>query len=155
LCCGVKRGPMTIEREVSIANRNGLHARPAHLFVQTANSYAARLQVRRTDSEERVDGKSIMGMMMLAAESGAELELVAEGPDAGPLLRDPAAKRHPAVMTFQPGNHAVRTERWRYIRYRDGSEELRSSCAHVLNVRSKIENPRFHHIERQRNVRFA
>ena len=72
---------------VTLTNRHGLHARPAHLFVQTANSYAARLQVRRTDSEERVDGKSIMGMMMLAAESGAELELVAEGPDAGPLLR--------------------------------------------------------------------
>lgn len=72
---------------VTLGNRHGLHARPAHLFVQTANSYAARLQVGRTDNDERVDGKSIMGMMMLAAERGAELELVAEGPDADELLR--------------------------------------------------------------------
>jgi len=72
---------------VTLGNRHGLHARPAHLFVQTANSFAAQLQVGRTDNDERVDGKSIMGMMMLAAERGAELELVATGPDADELLR--------------------------------------------------------------------
>ncbi len=72
---------------VTLTNRHGLHARPAHLFVQTANSYASRLRVGRTDNEERVDGKSIMGMMMLAAERGSELELSAEGPDAEALLR--------------------------------------------------------------------
>lgn len=70
-----------------MANRHGLHARPAHLFVQTANSFAAKLEVRRADGDERVDGKSIMGMMMLAAERGAELELTAVGPDADALLR--------------------------------------------------------------------
>ena len=72
---------------VTLSNRHGLHARPAHLFVQTANSYASELRVGRTDSDERVDGKSIMGMMMLAAENGVELELVANGPDADALLR--------------------------------------------------------------------
>ncbi|HEX5053561.1 MAG TPA: HPr family phosphocarrier protein [Planctomycetota bacterium] len=72
---------------VTLTNRHGLHARPAHLFVQTANSYASKLLVGRTDSDERVDGKSIMGMMMLAAERGVELELSAEGPDAEALLR--------------------------------------------------------------------
>ncbi|MBL8725312.1 MAG: HPr family phosphocarrier protein [Planctomycetes bacterium] len=72
---------------VTLANRHGLHARPAHLFVQTANSFAAKLEVRRADGDERVDGKSIMGMMMLAAERGAELELTAVGPDADALLR--------------------------------------------------------------------
>lgn len=72
---------------VTLTNRHGLHARPAHMFVQTANAYASRLQVGRTDNEERVDGKSIMGMMMLAAERGTELELAATGPDAEPLLR--------------------------------------------------------------------
>ena len=41
-----------------------------------------------------------------------------------PLLRDPAAKRPPAVSTYLPGNHATITERWRYIRYHDGGEEL-------------------------------
>ncbi|MBL8733067.1 MAG: HPr family phosphocarrier protein [Planctomycetes bacterium] len=72
---------------VKLKNRHGLHARPAHLFVQTANAYAAKLQVGRVDNEERVDGKSIMGMMMLAAETGVELELQATGPDADALLR--------------------------------------------------------------------
>ena len=72
---------------VTLGNRHGLHARPAHLFVQTANAYASQLRVGRTDSEERVDGKSILGMMMLAAERGVELELEAAGPDADSLLR--------------------------------------------------------------------
>ncbi len=72
---------------VTLGNRHGLHARPAHLFVQTANAYASQLRVGRTDSEERVDGKSIMGMMMLAAERGVELEMEAAGPDADALLR--------------------------------------------------------------------
>ena len=72
---------------VTLENRHGLHARPAHLFVQTANAYASTLQVGRADDAERVDGKSIMGMMMLAAENGTELELVAQGPDADGMLR--------------------------------------------------------------------
>ena len=72
---------------LTLTNRHGLHARPAHLFVQTANAYASTLRVGRTDQDERVDGKSIMGMMMLAAERGVELELEATGPDADQLLR--------------------------------------------------------------------
>jgi len=72
---------------VTLGNRHGLHARPAHLFVQTANAYASDLKVGRSDNDERVDGKSIMGMMMLAAEKGVELELEATGPDADALLR--------------------------------------------------------------------
>ncbi len=66
---------------VRLINRNGLHARPAHLFVQTANRYTSAVTVGR-DGHDRVNGKSIMGMMMLAAEHGAELEIHAEGPDA-------------------------------------------------------------------------
>lgn len=57
------------------------------MFVQTANSYASQLRVGRSDNEERVDGKSIMGMMMLAAECGSELVLEASGPDAEAMLR--------------------------------------------------------------------
>ena len=72
---------------VTLGNKHGLHARPAHLFVQTANAYASQLRVGRVDDDERVDGKSIMGMMMLAAEKGVELELAASGPDADDLLR--------------------------------------------------------------------
>lgn len=72
---------------IVLTNRHGLHARPASLFVQTANAYASTLQVGRTDQPERVNGKSIMEMMMLAAERGVELELLADGPDADELLR--------------------------------------------------------------------
>lgn len=66
---------------VQLVNRNGLHARPAHLFVQTANRFQSTLRVGR-QGVDTVNGKSIMGIMMLAAEHGAELELEAEGPDA-------------------------------------------------------------------------
>ncbi|MEC8653629.1 MAG: HPr family phosphocarrier protein [Planctomycetota bacterium] len=72
---------------VTLQNKHGLHARPAHLFVQTANAYASQLRVGRVDDDEQVDGKSIMGMMMLAAEQGVELELEAVGPDADEMLR--------------------------------------------------------------------
>lgn len=47
-----------------------------------------------------------------------------QGSSLGPLLRDPHLPGKPAVITYLPGNHAVRTERWRYIRYNDGGEEL-------------------------------
>ncbi len=71
--------------EVTLRNANGLHARPAHLFVQTANKFVSDLQVCRPGLET-VNGKSIMGIMMLAAEQGATLQLEAEGPDADAQL---------------------------------------------------------------------
>ena len=77
----------TCTAAVALRNKHGLHARPAHLFVQTANAYAARIQVGRADGDEQVDGKSIMGMMMLAAERGTVLSLRAEGPDADLQVR--------------------------------------------------------------------
>ena len=73
--------------DVTLKNKHGLHARPAHLWVQTANSFAAKLMVRRPDGGEAVDGKSIMGIMMLAAECGTTLELSSEGPDCEDQLR--------------------------------------------------------------------
>jgi phosphocarrier protein len=80
-----ERAPKTVE--VALVNKHGLHARPAHLFVQTANAYASTIRVSRRGDDEHVDGKSIMGMMMLAAECGAVLELTADGPDADEMLR--------------------------------------------------------------------
>lgn len=65
---------------VRIANRLGLHARPAAHFVRLASRFAAEIYVSR-DSVE-VNGKSIMGVMMLAAEQGARIEIRAEGEDA-------------------------------------------------------------------------
>jgi len=67
---------------VTIANRLGLHARPAMAFVETAAGFEADVRVTRAGSDEVVDGKSIMHMMMLAATRGTEVEIVAQGPDA-------------------------------------------------------------------------
>jgi phosphocarrier protein HPr len=69
-----------IERTVTIANKNGLHARPAAEIVKIAAKFKSDIHLVRDDLE--VNGKSIMGVMMLAAEFGAELQLRAEGPDA-------------------------------------------------------------------------
>jgi phosphocarrier protein len=65
---------------VTIENRLGLHARPAMSLVDTANSFASDIRIRKGD--QAVDGKSIMQLMMLAATQGTELEITAQGPDA-------------------------------------------------------------------------
>jgi phosphocarrier protein HPr len=69
-----------IERTVTIANKNGLHARPAAEIVKTAAKFKAEITLVRDDLE--VNGKSIMGVMMLAAEYGSSLVLRADGADA-------------------------------------------------------------------------
>ena len=69
-----------IERTVRIVNKNGLHARPAAEIVKLASRYQADITLVRDDLE--VNGKSIMGVMMLAAEFGSSLILRAAGPDA-------------------------------------------------------------------------
>lgn len=69
-----------IERVVTIANKNGLHARPAAEIVKLAAKFKSDIRLAREDLE--VNGKSIMGVMMLAAEFGAALNVRADGPDA-------------------------------------------------------------------------
>ena len=71
---------MMIERTVTIANKNGLHARPAAEIVKTAAKFKSEITLVREDLE--VNGKSIMGVMMLAAEYGSSLVLRADGNDA-------------------------------------------------------------------------
>jgi phosphocarrier protein HPr len=66
--------------DVIIENRNGLHARPAAMFVKISSRYRAEVWVEKDG--ERVNGKSIMGLMMLAAGKGSKLTILAEGPDA-------------------------------------------------------------------------
>ena len=73
-----------IERTVRIVNKNGLHARPAAEIVKLASRYQADITLVRDDLE--VNGKSIMGVMMLAAEFGSSLLLRAAGPDAEQAL---------------------------------------------------------------------
>jgi len=72
------------ERTVQIVNRNGLHARPAAEIVKLAAKFQSDIVVVKDDLD--VNGKSIMGVMMLADECGATLQLRAEGPDASEAL---------------------------------------------------------------------
>ena len=75
-----------VEKEITIVNRLGLHARPAAMFVRIASRYRAEVWVAK-ESEE-VNGKSIMGLMMLAAGQGSKLRIRCVGPDAGKALQE-------------------------------------------------------------------
>lgn len=71
---------LLVQREVEIVNRAGMHARPAAEFVKTAGRFASDIRVEKDGLE--VNGKSIMGVLMLAAERGSRLRLSAKGRDA-------------------------------------------------------------------------
>lgn len=70
----------TAVRQVTICNRKGLHARAAAKFVKLVATFSSEILVVRRD--QQVTGSSIMGLMMLAAGPGCELEIRAQGPDA-------------------------------------------------------------------------
>ncbi|MEI6631132.1 MAG: HPr family phosphocarrier protein [bacterium] len=69
-----------IQKKVVVKNRQGLHARPAALFVQVANKFDARIIIKR--DKEEVNGKSIMGILMLGAGKGSSIVIEADGDDA-------------------------------------------------------------------------
>jgi phosphocarrier protein HPr len=69
-----------IEREANIVNQDGLHARPAAQIVKLANTFAAEIELSKDGVS--INGKSIMGVMMLAAEFGSSITIRADGPDA-------------------------------------------------------------------------
>jgi phosphocarrier protein len=72
------------ERRVTVANSHGIHARPAAEIVKTAARFTSHITLTRDDLE--VNAKSIMGVMMLAAECGAEIIIRADGEDAEQAL---------------------------------------------------------------------
>lgn len=72
--------------ELTVTNKMGIHARPAAMIVRVANKYEAELEVEKDG--EAVNGKSIMGLMMLAAGSGSQLRLTASGKDADKALEE-------------------------------------------------------------------
>ena len=74
----------SLTKEMVVTNKLGLHARPAAMFVKTANRFACEIFVEKDG--EKVNGKSIMGLMMLAAGPGSHLHVYAEGSDAGRAL---------------------------------------------------------------------
>ena len=75
-----------IEKEIIIKSAQGLHARPAALFVQIANKYNSNVTISK--SGEKVNGKSIMGILTLGAENGSTVIVEVEGEDAESLLKE-------------------------------------------------------------------
>ena len=75
-----------VEKEVTIVNRLGMHARPAAMFVRIASRFRSEIWVEKEG--EQINGKSIMGLMMLAAGQGSKLRVRCEGPDAQEALRE-------------------------------------------------------------------
>jgi phosphocarrier protein HPr len=75
-----------VEKDIPIVNRLGLHARPAAMFVRIASRYRSEVWVAKEGEE--VNGKSIMGLMMLAAGQGSKLHIRCEGPDADKALAE-------------------------------------------------------------------
>jgi len=68
-----------IKKKVKVLNESGLHARPSSMLVKTASQFESELFIEMYGY--RVNGKSILGLMTLAAEKGSEMELIIEGPD--------------------------------------------------------------------------
>jgi phosphocarrier protein HPr len=82
---GAARG-QKIDKEITIINRLGLHARPAAMFVRIASRYRSEIWVEKEG--EQINGKSIMGLMMLAAGQGSKLMIRCEGPDAEKAMEE-------------------------------------------------------------------
>jgi phosphocarrier protein len=74
------------EKEVTIVNRLGMHARPAAMFVKTASRFRCEVWVEKEG--DQINGKSIMGLMMLAAGKGSKLTIRCEGNDCEQALRE-------------------------------------------------------------------
>ena len=72
--------------EVEVLNKLGIHARPAALFVKTANRFHSEIIIEKDG--EQINGKSIMGLLMLAAGPGSKLTLHAEGDDASEAISE-------------------------------------------------------------------
>ena len=73
-------------RTVTISNRLGLHARPAMMLAECASGFACAVTIRRDGTDEAIDGKSIMQLLMLAGTCGTTLEIIADGADAEAAL---------------------------------------------------------------------
>ena len=76
----------SLTRELIVQNKMGIHARPAAMIVRITNKFRAEVLVEK--DEEQVNGKSIMGLMMLAAGKGAKVRFIATGADAANLLTE-------------------------------------------------------------------
>ena len=81
-----KTNDAALMKEMVVSNKLGIHARPAAMFVKTANRFECDIFVEKDG--ERVNGKSIMGLMMLAAGPGSKLKVYAEGANAAQAIAE-------------------------------------------------------------------
>jgi phosphocarrier protein len=79
-------GGQAVVRELLVQNKLGIHARPAAMIVRITNKFKSEVFVER--DEEQVNGKSIMGLMMLAAGKGSKVKFVVTGDDAEQMLAE-------------------------------------------------------------------
>ena len=70
---------MSVSKKIEIINKLGLHARAAAQFVKLASNFSSHIEIEK--NQQRVNGKSIMGVMMLAASKGSQITIYAEGED--------------------------------------------------------------------------
>ncbi|MBC8385363.1 MAG: HPr family phosphocarrier protein [Candidatus Cloacimonetes bacterium] len=75
-----------IKKRITIVNKLGMHARPATMIVKAATKFRSEFKIIKDDME--INGKSIMGVMTLAAEYGSELDLIADGIDEEYLIKE-------------------------------------------------------------------
>ena len=75
---------ITVTKKIKIKNPQGLHARPASIFVKIANKYESEVSVKK--GRQKVNGKSIMGLMMLAANEGTTITIATTGADAQAMM---------------------------------------------------------------------
>ena len=87
-----------MKKKIKVMNPLGLHARPASIFVRIASKYESKIQVMK--DKEKVNGKSMMGILTLAAEQGSDIELDIQGPDAENALSE---LEHFLSNTTEPG----------------------------------------------------
>jgi phosphocarrier protein len=76
----------SLTKEVIVMNKSGIHARPAAMFVKTANRFGSDIYVEKDG--EKINGKSIMGLMMLAAGPGSKVTLHVKGADAAAAITE-------------------------------------------------------------------
>ncbi|MBI5691407.1 MAG: HPr family phosphocarrier protein [Verrucomicrobia bacterium] len=78
--------PGSVIKELVVQNKMGIHARPAAMVVRVTNRFKAEVLVEKDD--EQVNGKSIMGLMMLAAGKGSKVKFIATGADAAAMIAE-------------------------------------------------------------------
>lgn len=98
---------VSVSRVVTVINPEGLHARPAYMFVELATKYAARIEVIKDN--ERIDGKSILSILTLGAAQGTKLSLEATGPDAEDAVTELARLFEEGFPGRENGKHTKKT----------------------------------------------